>query len=183
MRYLLIICLVYIFSNTAVASDYEKNEFVVLDSLLFEASHNESGLDALENYIDSLSNMDEFNKLPLLLSYRGITEALKGKYAFWPFSKLSYLNDGLDLMDEAINKDSSNIKTRYMRFTVLNSLPAIVGHSDFADKEAKKLYAQLAESKISDKELYDSIASLLVQSERLSTEESKILIKKFNVEI
>lgn len=182
MKYFLIISFILIYSVTVFASDFAEKEVAILDSLLLIASENESGLEALVEYIDKLTTKKEFNKSPLLLSYRGIAEAVKGKYAFWPFTKLSYLNDGLELMNEAVTKDSLNIKIRYMRFTVLNSLPGIVGHSSFADSEANKLYTQLVEMNNSDSKLYNSIASLLVKSERLNDNQVDELLKYYIVE-
>lgn len=182
MKYYLITLLIIFISTNVFSSDDDKNEFVILDSLLLDASENESGIETLMEYIDNLSNKNEFNKLPLLLSYKGITEAIKAKYAFWPFTKLSYLNYGLQLMNSAVNKDSKNVKIRYMRFTVLNSLPGIVGHSSFADREAEKLFTQLVELNNSEIELYNKIASLLVDSERLSAKENDTLVKLYNVE-
>lgn len=181
MKYYLLIFLITLFSAITLASDYNKKEIIILDRLLLDASENESAIKELVYFIDSLSHNDEFNKLPLLKSYKGVAEALKGKYAFWPFSKLSYLNDGLKLMDEAVNEDSSNVKIRYMRFTVLDKLPAILGHSANADKEAKKLYTQLIELNNSENKFYRNVASLLVESERLSTKEVEILLKHYNV--
>lgn len=181
MKHYLFTFLMILFSATILASDYDKKEIIILDRLLLDASENESAIKELVNFIDSLSNKNEFNKLPLLKSYRGVAEALKGKYALWPFSKLSYLNDGLKLMDEAVNEDSSNVKIRYMRFTVLDRLPAIIGHSANADKEAKKLYTQLIEQNNSENKFYRNVANLLVKSERLSSKEVEILLKHYSV--
>ena len=181
MKFYLITFLMIIFSFIIFASDYDKKEILILDSLLLDASENELSVKVLVDFIDSLLIKDEFNKLPLLTSYKGAAEVLKGKYAFWPFSKLSYLNDGLELMDKAVQSDSTDIKTRYMRFIVLHSLPAILGHSSYADKEPNKLFSKLVELNNSENKFYKTVASLLVNSDRLNSKEVKILLEHYNV--
>ena len=85
-------------------------------------------------------------------------------------------------MNEAVNIDSTDIKIRYIRFSVLNSLPGILGYSSQADEEAVILYHQILEPKNSENNFYKTVATSLVNCERLNDEEVETVIKNYNLE-
>lgn len=62
------------------------------------------------------------------LGYKGALTMMKASYAWLPMDKLSYFNKGKDLLEQAIKKDPNNIELRYIRFSVQQSVPAMLGY-------------------------------------------------------
>jgi hypothetical protein len=53
---------------------------------------------------------------------------LKAKYESNPFTKLSYFNEGKDLIERSILRDPNNIELRYIRFTIQRNLPGFLNY-------------------------------------------------------
>ena len=143
-----------------------------------------------ENYIDSLENMlvkkfgtDTAQYSPIALAYLGGLEALKSKHAFWPFDKMSYLNDSMDLFAEALEKEPSNLEIRFMRFSILYYVPGILGYQSEEESDLRKVYNLLLEKEFSsvDYEIQEGMAEFLLNSDMLTNEEENILVNRFTL--
>lgn len=129
-----------------------------------------------EDYIDSLQSIitrnfsDDKSKYPtIVLAYSAGVEALKSKHAFWPFTKMSYLNSSMELFDKALLQDPNNLEIRFMRYSILHYVPGILGFGSELDEDQKIILNLLAKKKsfeISD-ELRTGIISFMIESGRL----------------
>lgn len=72
----------------------------------------------------------ELINTPLELAYKGATTALMAKFTTGPFTKLKYVKNGLEILNNAVEKDSDNYEIRYLRFSVERNLPAILNSSE-----------------------------------------------------
>ncbi len=169
-------------SNNIYSAELPKNNLAELRTLLFNSTQNEDSLDSLFALISILSKKTDINNNPLLLAYSGVGKALLAKYSFFPWDKLSYVDDGLQLLDNAVKFDSTNLEIRFLRFSVLSNIPSFLGYSSDADAEADVLYRMLKSSSYNeDAELIKNVVQFLITSERLDKDKEKDLTLIFNV--
>lgn len=143
-----------------------------------------------EEYIDSLKNIIKHNfgndkeKYPsLILAYSAGIEALKSKHAFWPFNKLSYLNESMEIFEEAVKREPNNLEIRFMRYSILYYVPGILGYDDVETEDLKAVYELLMQSDYS-KIAYDiqkGMVEFVIQSEQLNQSEIENLLIKFGI--
>ena len=166
--------------TTALAGDISKVTIDKLRSLLFASTNRESALDSLDNYVTKLVNSNTDS--PLITAYKGAAESIHAKYNFWPWDKLSNVNKGLELLNEAVNSDKENLEIRFLRFAVLHNLPSILSYSDDADQEAEIIFNMLNKTNYSyDEFLIKNVVQFLVISERLTVNQVKMLKNKFGI--
>jgi hypothetical protein len=168
--------------NYIYSKELPENYLSELRILLFNSTQNEESLDSLLVFISALSRKTGINKNPLLLAYKGTGNALLAKYSFFPWNKLSHLNDGLQLLDDAVRLDSSSLEIRFLRFSVLSNIPSFLGYSAEADKEANVIYAMLKSSNYNeDAELIKNAVQFLIASGRLDKNKEKDLTHTYNM--
>jgi tetratricopeptide (TPR) repeat protein len=80
----------------------------------------------------------------LLLAYLGSTKTLRSRDAFPGPSKLRYLKEGLKAMDDAVEKDPTNLATRFIRGVNNYQLPAFINRRDNARVDFKILVTELS---------------------------------------
>jgi len=76
----------------------------------------------------------------VILGYMGAAEILLAKYAFSPISKWNYFNRGKKILESAIIKDPNNLELRFLRLTIQENIPAILGYSSLIENDMKFLY-------------------------------------------
>jgi hypothetical protein len=153
----------------------------VIRNTYYESVEDETKLIKLQdlirnNFSDSISQYP-----PIILAYFGGAEALKAKHAFWPFNKLSYFNSAMGILETAVNKEPENLEIRFIRFSILNNIPGILGHSKEREIDKNKIilllcrknYFQLKES------IQDGIIQYMLDSGGLSPEQINLLHKNF----
>jgi len=165
-------------------SDINNNEIVILDELrytYYSGVENEEYIDTLKDMIHNNYGDDIAVYSPLALAYKAGFYALKSKHAFWPFTKMSYLNDSMRLFEQAISKDSTNLEIRFMRFSILYYVPGILGYSKEKENDLKIIYNLLLQNDFSivSYEIQQGIVEFLIESDMLSSEETKILKNRF----
>lgn len=137
-----------------------------------------------EDYIDSLSILveenfgkDTSNYSAIGLAYKGGIEALKSKHAFWPFTKMSYLNDSMDFFEKAIQNEPGNLEIRFMRFSILYHVPDILGYSDEEEDDLQIIYDLLLQNKFRNVnfEIKEGIIDFILDSEMLTSEQENKL--------
>ncbi len=89
-----------------------------------EAAINEK---ACKKLLFLLHDFDENNN-PILAGYKAGAKMIMARYAFNPFSKMSYFSNGKKLLERAIEKDSKNTELRFIRFTIQTQAPKFLGY-------------------------------------------------------
>lgn len=159
----------------------DKTNISEVRELFYRAVESESSLDSLEVYLKDKSYEGSEEKDALLTAYAGAAESLKAKYAFWPFSKLSYLKSGVKIMTDAVKKSPDNLEVRFLRFSVLHHVPGFLGYGDLLRADADKIVALLSESRHQNEDikLRNNVAEFMIKSGRLSGEMREKLLKEY----
>lgn len=154
--------------------NYLRNEF-------YAAIENEDKTYTLEEFIINNYSDNYSNYSPIILAYFGGVQALKAKHAFNPISKLSHLISGLNRLEEAINESPDNLEIRFMRFSILDHVPGILGYSEERDSDRNKICSLLLQKNYSslNYNIQKGIAEYMIASERLSGQQKKGMLDLF----
>jgi hypothetical protein len=127
-----IILFSFIFLSKVYASDIIPDTATInfIRSEFYASIEDEEKTYELEHFIINKYSDDYSKYNPIILAYYGGVQALKAKHAFNPVSKLSHLISGLNRLKEAIGKSPDNLEIRFMRFSILDNVPAILGYGD-----------------------------------------------------
>jgi len=68
------------------------------------------------------------NDNPILVAYKGAAEMLKAKTVLSPISKMSCFNKGKKLIETAILHDSTNMESRFIRYSIQVNLPGFLDY-------------------------------------------------------
>lgn len=137
-----------------------------------------------DRYVDSLKNIivnnfgeDYSDDNSLIIAYRGGVLALQSKHAFWPFNKMSYLNDSMDFFAKAVKADPDNLEIRFMRFSILYYVPGILGYDEEEEDDLKIVYSLLLEKNYSmvEQEIQKGMIEFVLDTELLNKEEEQKL--------
>jgi len=136
----------------------------------YSAVEESDSIKALERMVTELSMNKKLHSDEILTAYRGGIKALKAKHAFWPFSKLSYLNESMAILDSVISKVPDNLEIRFMRFSILHYVPDFLGWGDEKQADASKIFLLLMEKGYESlpDDLIAGITQFMVDSDRLS---------------
>jgi len=104
----------------------------------YKATENE---DFLESAINDFQNISKkySDKKPLSMIYIGSLKALKAKYAFWPNDKLKFANEGIDILDNWIDKNQNDIEALFIYGTTYYYMPFFFNKSAEAEKALKRI--------------------------------------------
>ena len=150
--------------NLYYSSVEDENELKKLDSLI------------INDFSDTLSQYP-----PIILAYYGGVEALKAKHAFWPFNKLSYFNSSMDILEKAVKEEPDNLEIRFIRFSILDNVPGILGFSEEREIDKDEIIFLLCNkdySKLNAK-IQRNIIRYMINSGRLSPGQIDLLTKHF----
>lgn len=152
--------------------NYLRNEF-------YAAIEDEDKTYLLENFIINKYSEDYSKYTPLVLAYYGGVQALKAKHAFNPVSKLSYLISGLNRLEESIIKSPDNLEIRFMRFSILDHVPGILGYSEERQADQDKIYSLLLQKQYSalNSQIQKGIAEYMIASDRLSIQQETAILE------
>jgi hypothetical protein len=150
--------------------------------LFYEAIEDEDKLNELESFIQKEFSHNSKNYKPIILAYLGGIEALKGKHAFNPFSKLGHVVSSLDLLEKAVERDLHNLEIRFIRFSILHHLPAILGYGKEREDDIVEICNQLSRKDYVryDSKLQKNVIDFMLESERL-TDSQTLQLKKLAV--
>lgn len=159
---------------------------VILTSFNYTYSNSNKELEELRilfySSIENDDNMDEFrNKLTAIFgdynkkmgaigtAYWGVFRTLIAKHSFNPYTKLKELKKGLEIMEEAINKDGNNLEIRFLRFSVLHHIPDFLGYNDEKKADASVITELLKNKDYSklDFKFQKGIAEFMIKSKRI----------------
>lgn len=143
----------------------------------YEAIEDEDKTYALEKFIIKKFSTDQTKYDPVILAYFGAVEALKGKHAFNPFSKLNHVIKALDIIEVAVKKEPRSLEIRFVRFSILHHLPGILGYGSERDEDLEMICNLLKEKNYSevDTELQQGIIQFMLDSERLTEKQTNEL--------
>lgn len=115
-----------------------------------EATESEQGAEKLQ---ELLKNVTENNR-PEFLAYKGASIVLLAR--FKPITqRMRPIKEGINLIEGAINKSKDNVEIRWIRLTIQENTPKIVGYKKNIEEDMKFIKANLSKSK--DPELKNMI--------------------------
>ena len=167
--------LIYILLISSILYAYDihalnYNEVETLRSTYYLGVEDEDYIDSLEVLVESIFGSDTSKYSALGFAYLGGINALKSKHAFWPFTKMNYLNDSMEHFAKAIKKDSKNLEIRFMRFSILYYVPGILGYGEEQEEDLKVIYDLLISKNYPDNnpEIIKGIIQFVIDSDLLS---------------
>jgi hypothetical protein len=170
------------FISTFCSAQIVKVDSISLDFIrhkFYEGVEDEDQVDKLETFLRKKFGTD-FNKIdPIITAYYGAIEALRGKHAFFPFTKLSYVNSSQDILGKAVELDPENLEIRFVRFSILHHIPGILGYSSEREDDMKVIYRLLLKRDYSmvTPEIQKGIVEFMLDSERLTEDQNNELKK------
>jgi hypothetical protein len=152
--------------------NYLRNEF-------YAAIEDEDKTYDLEEFIMDKYSDDYSSYSPLVLAYYGGIQTLKAKHAFNPISKLSHLISGLNRLEEAIEISPDNLEIRFMRFSILDNVPGILGYSEERDSDQNKICFLLLQKNYSslNYKIQKGIAEYMISSDRLNEQQKNEVLE------
>jgi DNA-binding ferritin-like protein (Dps family) len=111
---------------------------------------------------------------PLRLAYQAAGEALKARETWLPWEKLRYFQQAMALFEQAIALSPTQIETRFLRYTIQQNTPSILGLS-VNMTEDKQVILQHIEQDATDNYMKVAIAKHLWKHEHFGIKEQKIL--------
>lgn len=95
---------------------------------------------------NNLKNTKEFKGVAI--TYLGSIEMLKGKHAFWPQDKISYVNSGLEIMEAGLKKDPTNLESLFIYGSTCYYLPFFFNKKDEAKEKLLKIVSLINEKNV-----------------------------------
>jgi hypothetical protein len=114
---------------------------------------------AAEN-LKGLLAKTETNAPATIVCYKGVANMLIAKYSSNPMTKFKMFSAGKTLITEAVSRDTLNVETRLLRFTMQYHTPAFLGYRSNLDADRFFLTKNL--SHIKDEELKDMVEKMLL---------------------
>lgn len=109
----------------------------------------------------------------IIVAYRGAITASMANFSTDKKEKLNLFNTGKKLLEQSIAKDSSNIETRFLRFTIQSSCPKALNYNK--NIKTDKAFILKNYSAITNIAIKRMITSFAQQSTALSeTEKQKL---------
>lgn len=132
--------------------------------------------DSAKVLFDMLSGKDYASE-PILRAYQGASVTIQARYAWNPIQKLEYFNMGKALIEQAVKAAPNSWEIRYIRFTVQEGSPGILGYRSNLPTDKQVILEQLSSAVQNPSEVWIArqAALYLLQSETVSSsEKSKI---------
>ena len=115
----------------------------------------------------------------LTLAYLGSIQAIKGKHAWNPVNKMSYLKQGFTTIDKAVVKDPNQLEVRFLRFSLQYYVPAFLGYSKNLIVDKDKIVSLIKNTTASDlkmeKEVFKNIVKFMIDSKKCTAQEVMVL--------
>lgn len=117
------------------------------------------------------------NTTPLLLGYKGMSEALMAKHAFNPFSKLYYFNKAKTSLNRAIQLKPQDAELRYLRFAIQTNAPEFLSYTANIEEDKDIIIKNIAAC---DAVIKEDIVTYMLHSKHCTTEEKRKLSQNLN---
>ena len=74
---------------------------------------------------------------PVIQAYYAALEGLRGKHAKFPLEKYSYVKEGIDKLNLAVNRQPQGLEARFLRFAFFHQVPALFGTRKYVAADLK----------------------------------------------
>ena len=140
------------------------NELEQYRSLYYGVCLNETDIHDFSNFLELHSkNDDEVKK-----GYQAVIWFLWADYHWSPVKKWKCFSKGKDSLDELISANRDNVELRFLRLTIQDNSPKILGYNSNIEKDKDFIYSKLDE--ISDVDLKDRIVNYLRHNSMIKIE-------------
>ena len=112
--------------------------------------------------------------------YIGALVSLRGKHAFFPHTKLKWVNRGLAIMDSGLERDSDDIEARFIHGTTCYYLPFFFRRRDDAQRDFKEIVKRLPQQMDTySPKLITHVVAFLLENAKLTRDEKAYLQTPF----
>jgi len=108
---------------------------------------------------------------PIFKAYNGVSYLLMAKHHWNPYRKMEYVNKGLEIINQAIIANPTEIESRFLRFTVEENLPTIISFTSHIQADKTYILANLKATH----SFYTTMKGYLKTSKTLTEAEKKKL--------
>lgn len=119
------------------------------------------------------------NPSALELGYKGSSKAIMARHAWNPYNKLTYLENGMKLINKAIDRKSNDLELRFLRLSITHYTPSFIGydHHIESDKSFVIKYFRKNNSKRPSKpyQVRKVILNFMLESNRCNESEEQML--------
>jgi len=147
----------------------EEWDMVTIRNLYYKASSSKEDAEKLKAALESIPAPNECIK-----GYIGATYMVEAKHVYNPSTKLSYFNNGKNLLDNAIKKEPGNIELKFIRICIQTNAPSFLGYNKHIETDKAFIISTYAVQ--TDVDLKKRIKEFMIQS-GICTEQEK---KSFN---
>lgn len=135
---------------------------------------------AAEKFYNKLKKINSSE--PLMMAYFGISQAVKARHAINPYNKLSYLRNGMKVLNSAVAKSQDDLEIRFLRFSIEHYIPSFLGYSQHLEADRKKIIELSKQRKFGamDKALLVNLLKFMKETERCKPQEIAILDESIN---
>ncbi len=149
-----------------------------MQSLNFDAvrtAYKEAAQDKtkVETFHKSMSRVHEKDN-PILVAYKGASIALLAKQAKSIKDKKEGFQEGVSLIEMAIDKSPNNIEVRFVRLSIQENTPKILKYKSNIDADKQFILAQFKNIKFSH--LKNHIKDYISQSKVFTDEEKSVIL-------
>ena len=113
--------------------------------------------------------------------YIGALVALRGKHAFFPYTKFKWAKRGLTLMDKGLKKKPDDIEALFIHGTTCYHLPFFFKRGDDAQRNFRKIIKLMPQQMQDyDPKLITHVVPFLLENAKLTSDEKSFLQKLNN---
>lgn len=164
----LIICIfIYLLPATTTPDLYK------IRSEYQQAIEDEGKAKQLFKWLDQKESLN-----PIYKAYKGACYTLLAKHASFPSTKLNYLKQGLQTLNEVIHANPNLTEARYLRYTIEINVPAFLSLSEHVKQDEIFLKNVLTKKTHGvDADMFEKIRLFLLAHAQLSATEKEIFSK------
>ena len=125
-------------------------------------------MDQAEQMYDRLDEAGEGDAM--WLGYKAMAEFLISRHSYNPITKMSRFNSARTTLEKAIVLAPKSVELRFLRFTIQNALPGILGYQMnlHEDRDLLMRYVTALQPEKGDEELFANIKECLLNSGQVS---------------
>lgn len=131
-------------SNKAYIKDTQLDN--VRDEIVDSLQHDDE--DKVEHSLKIMQELVNAKYTPQRASYLGALVAKMATFSFFPWSKISYADDGSELLDKAIKKAPNDVEVRINRASTYVNFPAMLKKDIILQNDIRWIIKALKENKI-----------------------------------
>jgi len=116
-------------------------------------------------------------------TYIGALTALKGRHAFWVYSKYRLVKEGLKIMDQGIQQAPDDIEALFIYGSTCHFMPFLFGKNEEAQIAFKQIMRLLpGQWQAYNRELVVNVIDFLLEHTKL-TEEEQLTLQKLKLKV